>query len=180
MLLRDYGGTWLDATTYLTGDIPQYVFDAELFAPLEMVLSDDQVKDFFDCRNHTVINNYFLSTNAPHSRFFQCMAEFLIEAWSNMDGMPYLSWFGFASIASEEDPEISKIMYNLYNNKNRVHSYNFFALFKSFDSVFDKKKWEEIKKFPIQKFSASSTIQRSSGKVKSDTFLDKLLKGELN
>lgn len=34
VLLRNYGGTWIDATTYLSNDIPQYIFDAEFFAPV--------------------------------------------------------------------------------------------------------------------------------------------------
>ena len=31
-LLEHYGGTWIDATVYLSGDIPEIVLNAELFA----------------------------------------------------------------------------------------------------------------------------------------------------
>lgn len=180
LLLRDYGGTWIDATTYIVRDIPQCIFDAEFLAPLECCISDTRA-DFFVYRDHEIIANYFLSTNAPHNRFFQCMAEFLLESWKEMDGMPYFSWYGFAAIASEEDPVISKIMHNLYNNINKAFSSDFFKLAKAIDYnlIFSNERWEDIKKFPIQKFCSRMILERSSKDVKPGTFLDKLLKGEL-
>ena len=178
VLLRDYGGTWIDATTYLSADIPQYIFDAEFFAP---VCYDFNTNYYSEFRGHSIIDNHFLSTSSPNNRFFQCMTEFLFEYWKNMDRAPYLIWYCFCAVSMEEDPEISNIFYKLIFNFGEKLSCNFWALNRVLKRSYNKYKWNNIKKFPIHKLSARQISgELLKNNVKSGTFLDKLLKGELN
>ena len=173
VLLRDYGGVWIDATTYLSSDIPQYIFDAEFFAPICYEFDPKQYSEF---RGHSIIDNHFFSVKFPNNRFFQCMSNFLFEYWKNMDRAPYLIWYCFCSISMEEDPKISNIFYNLLSNSGEKLSRNFWALNHVLKRNFNENKWNDIKKFPIHKLSSRGLNFKS---VKSGTFLDKLLKSEL-
>lgn len=69
-LLIRYGGIWLDATTYLTGDLPSYVIDSSFFAYKRG-----------NTRDKTILaNNWLLSSNKD-TRLLLCVRELLFEYW---------------------------------------------------------------------------------------------------
>ena len=70
-LLVEYGGCWIDATVYLTEQLPKYIQDSELF-----VLQYDEIKDY-DGLN---MANYFISSNG-NSVILRKMKDFLNLYW---------------------------------------------------------------------------------------------------
>ena len=95
-----------------------------------------------------------------------------------MDGAPYLISYCFASISMEENANISDMLHNLYILNGEKFLRSFWKLEKLLTKKFDKKKWDEVKSFPINKFS-SRLFQSNPNNIKQGTFLDKLLKCKL-
>jgi mannosyltransferase OCH1-like enzyme len=72
LLLITYGGIWLDATVFLTGNIPQYLLSAELFMFQSSILNNE----YRPCSNWFIIakkNNFILIK----------VFEILINYWKN-------------------------------------------------------------------------------------------------
>lgn len=78
-LLDKYGGTWIDATVYCSGNnISSYMLDSDLF--------------LFQCLkpgrdgHTTTISNWFI-TSKPHHKYIYMIKELLYEYWKNNDNL---------------------------------------------------------------------------------------------
>lgn len=178
-LLRDYGGLWLDATTFLTGEIPQDIFEVEFFAPMLCDINPKR-NPKFKFRNFVlpgVFCNYMLYAKRPHNYVFECMARFLTEFWKDRDWADYFLYYQFTAVAVEEDPKFYKIVLDVIRN-HYYHEKDFLSLGDAVHSKFNRSEWEEMKKFPIHKIYGAKFWNDKF--IEKGTFADKLLRGELD
>lgn len=70
-LLAEYGGTWIDATVFLTDNLPDYVTNADLF------VFQNELRDDLDGLN---LANYFIEAK-PHNEFIEKMKSILEIYW---------------------------------------------------------------------------------------------------
>ncbi len=161
-LIEENGGLWLDASTYLTGPIPQVILDQEFFVPPAI-----ERKRFFENIGPNSVHSYFLYASKPHQYFYKIMKNFCYEYWSNNEGSPYHFWYAFATVAIEEDQKIRSLMYE--NTKfEKYKADNLFDLQPYLAKQFDEKIWNKIKKFPIHKFSTRALKNK---KVMKNSFI---------
>lgn len=84
-LLAKYGGIWIDATTYLTDTLPNYIVNADLFC-----YKDETI-------GKTCASNWFIAGGAAHPFFVQ-MKDLLESYWNNENKLVsysifHLFWF---------------------------------------------------------------------------------------
>ncbi len=68
MLLAKYGGCWVDATIYLTGEIPDEIINAEFFTFRSY--ESNIFKNISSEKEFQIYNNYFNKAISPESSFF--------------------------------------------------------------------------------------------------------------
>lgn len=77
-LLDKYGGTWIDATCYMTQPIPNYITKSPFFI----------LKDFKDYS----ISNYFIHSDS-NNYLTKCLKTFLLEYWKRENKACYYFMF---------------------------------------------------------------------------------------
>lgn len=109
-LLEHFGGTWIDATVYLTGTLPDYITDSEFFA----------FQDVFGMiRNSALIGNWLLhcKQNNIVMKETRNMAFAYWETESYV--MEYLFTYILLTISLESHPEVKRNM--PYANSDYSH-----------------------------------------------------------
>ena len=83
-LLAEHGGLWIDATTYLTSKIPNYIFESKMFM-FDMSNEDDIM----------IYNNWFIYTK-KNNRVFLALRDYLYLFWKNENKVhEYFVWHLF-------------------------------------------------------------------------------------
>ncbi len=79
-LLNEYGGIWIDATVLLTGPVPEYIKQADLF--------------FFQCPEigKVIASNWFIAAK-PHNEIIFLVKELLDEYWKKENSLCSYSIF---------------------------------------------------------------------------------------
>lgn len=96
-LLKNYGGTWIDATVYLTGKLPSYMLDDDLFL-------FQNLKPGLDGHS-TCISNWFMTAEVDNNIVNLTLA-LLYEYWCRNNGLiDYFIFHDFFQIAIEQYPE---------------------------------------------------------------------------
>lgn len=154
-LLIKYGGIWADATTYLTGPIPDYITESELFVFRNGWLDMEMINmgNWFICASHT--NNVLL-----------CETQSLIyKYWKKYNYIKnYFFMHMFFKMATEAHPlEWEKVPYY-----NQVDCH---LIMDTLNSAFDQKRYDDICRLTsIHKLTYKTDGCKSDNKSK--TFYD--------
>lgn len=130
-LLNEYGGTWIDATVYLSGkDIPEYMLDSDLF------LFQD-LKPGFD-GHCTCISSWFMTACTNHP-ILMLTKELLYEYWKkNTRMVDYFLLHDFFQLAIEAYPEEWSRVVPFSNSVPHI------LLLRMFE-CYDEQMWEAVK-----------------------------------
>ena len=161
-LLTQYGGTWVDATIFFTGRIPDNIFESEFF-----VFSKNPIEDM----QENIMFNYFI-----HSRSNNLVMESikcaLNEYWNENDFV--INYFMYEHIATmlSENKAIKKIFDAMPYCRTAATQ----PLRKILYDDFSEEIFEKIKtQANIHKLSYKVLRKTSSGK----SFYDKIIEGRL-
>lgn len=148
-LLEHFGGTWIDATVYLTGNLPDYMTDCELFV----------FRDSYGLiRNPALMSNWFIHSSVGNKVMRQTR-NMVFEYWKKEDHViEYLFTYLLLTIALNNNTDIAdKMPYanseythllldelgNYYNEKKYEYITSLSSVhklsYKLFDNVFDNK-----------------------------------------
>ncbi len=157
-LLAKYGGTWIDATVFLSNPIPKFILDQDYFVfkfPLWCNLPSWPSIDFIFSNNVRDLDkrsssNWFMHAKAGH-RLIYLTKKFLEEFWSNEDStFNYFMFQLFNTYAILKDDECKEVFLktptisNAYNHLLQQH------LLQKFDITV----YENIKKLtPVHKLT---------------------------
>lgn len=136
-LLILYGGTWIDATTYLMDEIPSYIYKNDFFCFNYKVKNDITI----------TYNNWFIYAEKDN-RLLKSVRDLLYVYWKDENRTyEYFIWQFFMNMILKKYPEdISK---NEYFSDEMSHMLQY-----SLNKKFDLEYWNEIKKLsPIQKLT---------------------------
>lgn len=156
-LLIEHGGIWLDATTYLTAPLPDYITDSDFF-----VYHDG----LFD--KETVNMGSWLIRSKANNILLNETQNLLLKYWKNEDYLCHYFLFHmfFRTVTDIYEHEWQKMPY--YNQMDN----HILAI--DFCKKFDKKRFEQIKNItPVHKL----THKVDNSKVAENSYLSKL--GEL-
>lgn len=129
-LLKRLGGTWIDATVLLTGGVPDYMMDSELFL-------FQNLKPGLD-GHCTSISNWFI-TAEPGNRIIELTLALLYEYWrKNNDLVDYYIFHDFFQIAVETYPEDWKKVVPVSNAVPHILLLRLFG-------QYDGRVWEAVK-----------------------------------
>lgn len=96
-LLTQYGGTWMDATVYLSGKPAAYFFDSELFMFQNLKPGKDG--------NASVISNWFITARS-HNHLLEALKYLLYLYWKDSDEvLDYFFFHELFQIVIERYPE---------------------------------------------------------------------------
>lgn len=143
-LLEHYGGTWIDATVYLTGPLPHYITESELFA----------FRDSFGLiENHALIPNWLLHSK-PNNKIMTAVRNMSFEYWKNEKHVvDYLFTYIILTIILEQNKEdMTAIPY--------VSSEYCRLLMNELGNQFDQEKFDHI--------TSLSSVHKLSYKLKND------------
>ncbi|MDR0695171.1 MAG: capsular polysaccharide synthesis protein [Holosporales bacterium] len=145
-LLRDHGGTWFDAATYITADIPKQIWDAEfVVGPSDKQSSISVVFPTLQCKYATKqFNNGYMHASKPNNYFFNVLCDFYDEYWKNEDTAAHYFFVQiFAIIACEEDEKCRQI----YEQSVALCKKPFYteALNYVIKKRYDQELWEQMK-----------------------------------
>lgn len=109
-LLEHYGGTWIDATVYLTGALPEYITESEFFA----------YQDTFGAiENPALISNWLLHCK-PNNIVMRETRNMTFSYWKQESYViEYLFTYMFLTISLENHPEVREKM--PYANSDYSH-----------------------------------------------------------
>ncbi|RHP47283.1 capsular polysaccharide synthesis protein [Clostridium sp. AF32-12BH] len=101
-VLTRFGGIWLDATVFMTGELPQYISDSNFFVYKSNEYDVTKVGE-----------SWFIKANA-HNRILQTTLDLMNEYWRKEDKIrDYFIMFIFMKMASEKYPLDMKDMYKV-------------------------------------------------------------------
>jgi len=165
-LLVEYGGLWVDATTYMTGEIPKIIYKEPLFL-LE-----------FKCREDiTILKNSWFIYAQKNNRTLKIVRDLLYQYWLREKNLSeYFLWHFFVTMALRKYPEDYKKIVYINEEDSHLLLYNFF-------NQYSKEYWEQIKKnTSIHKVSYYKffTEDTKMPKKVSNTYYDYFIKGKLD
>lgn len=146
-LLIQHGGTWMDATVFLSdGDIPQVLLDTDL---LFFQFSDPKnfykVNKGFDDRC-LAVSNWFI-TSCTNNEVLLLVRHLMYHFWQNDVGGDFFIYHYMTQLALETYPQIWEKM-PFFCGKNA------FALQERMFDAYDAREWELIRRCsPIHKLS---------------------------
>lgn len=149
LLVRN-GGIWVDATTYFTGPLPDYIVNTEFFVYKHSTL-----------RDITVETNSWLISSSKNIRLMIVVRDLLFEYWKSENKVrEYFLWHLFVKISIEEYPEDWEKVFYVPDDIPEMLRWN---LFKQIDEGI----FEEICKMtPIHKLSYKIDIpEKISGTI---------------
>lgn len=160
-LLKRYGGTWIDATVLLTGSVPDYMLDTELFL-------FQNLKPGLD-GHCTSISNWFI-TAKPGNRIIELTLALLYEYWRKNDNLvDYYIFHDFFQIAAEAYPEDWKKVVPVSNAVPHI------LLLRLFEQ-YDERVWEAVKEqSSVHKLSYKNSAE---DREKKGTYYRKIMLGE--
>ena len=127
-LLEHYGGTWVDATVFLTGDLPSYISESEFFAYQD---------SFGTIYNPARISNWLLHCK-PGNKVMRFTRNMAFKYWKEEKYvMEYLFTYILLQIALEADKLTQEKM--PYANSDYCH-----LLLNYLDLPFNESKYEHI------------------------------------
>ena len=128
-LLDKYGGTWIDASCYMTAKIPEFIMKQDFFV--------------FQNQNLTSLSNFFIRS-VKNNRLTKCMKIFLEEYWKNENiTINYFMFHTFLLYLCKVDVQCREIFYNIIPElQPKIHYFNFFAS----KLKFDEDLWKYLKK----------------------------------
>ena len=128
-LLEHYGGTWIDATVFLTGDLPDYITESEFFAYQDT---------FGKIDNPACISNWLLHSK-PGNKVMRFTRNMTFQYWKEENYViEYLFTYVLLRIALENDKESQQKM--PYANSDYCH-----LLLNHLDLPFNENDYEYIK-----------------------------------
>lgn len=159
-LLIRYGGTWVDATVYCSGDdYPEYLLDSELF--------------LFQCLKpgldgHCGCISNWMITATSNNKLLLLTQALLYEYWKNYNKLiDYFIFHDFFQIAIETYPEEWKKVIPYSNSTPHI------LLLRLFDQ-YDEKVWEELKRQTcFHKLSYKFTKEDS---IKENTYYEQIMR----
>lgn len=158
-LLIRYGGLWIDATTYLTGEIPSYVYSQDLFLfNYFAAFSDITIK----------YNSWFIYAQQDN-RALKCVRDLLYAYWKKENKLKeYFLWHLFVTMTAEKYTEdFEKINYILDDVPLHLGR----NMFKKFDGEY----WETLKRMTsVHKL----TYKREIPEDVSDSYYGKIINDE--
>ena len=127
-LLEHYGGTWIDATVFLTGDLPGYITESEFFAYQDT---------FGRIDNPARISNWLLHCK-PGNKVMRFTRNMAFQYWKEENYvMEYLFTYMLLQVALDNDTASQEKM--PYANSDYCH-----LMFNSLDLPFDESKYKHI------------------------------------
>ena len=109
-LLEHYGGTWIDATVYMTGKMPSYISESEFFA----------FQDTFGLVNNPALYSNWLLHSNPGNIVLREVRNMTFECWRKQKYvMEYLFTYIFITIAVENHMEVKETI--PYVNSDYCH-----------------------------------------------------------
>ena len=124
-LLEHFGGTWIDATVYLTDELPKYIIQSELFAFRD---------SFGDIKNPALMCTWFLHSR-KHNLVIRETRNILFDYWSKENYVVeyLLPYIVFTMILEQNGKEFYKIPYMISDyaycllnklDSNNIYEYN--------------------------------------------------------
>lgn len=136
-LIIEHGGLWLDATTYLTDNIPSYITDSEFF-----VYRDG----FFECE---VINmGNWLIWGKANNIMLNEVQNLLLTYWKECDYLKqyFIMHLFFRMVSEHYTDEWKKVPYFSQMNQH--------TFMMELNNTYDEKRWDQLKNLtPIHKLS---------------------------
>lgn len=135
-LLIKHGGLWIDATTLLLDNIPDYVYKTNLF--MFNMTGEDNIMTY---------NNWFIYSEIDN-RALKCVRDLLYEFWKKEDKVKeYFIWHIFMKMAYDKYPDDFKhMMYLPHSVTHIIHT----KIYDKYDSDFIN----QTKKIcPVQKLT---------------------------
>ena len=177
--LYEYGGTYFDITTYIS-DVPQELFDQDICLPLDVSKANFEHSYL---NYQSAVSAQFAHAKEPGQYFFYITKQFMLDSIRDLGGCGYHHWECFSRIFFEEDSMFRKQVRDILESSepsivNRFDPkaiYNRDLLSYKKDQQYIKDEWERIK--------SKSKIHKLSSRIKKvipGSFLDKLIKGELD
>ena len=100
LLLNEYGGVWIDATTYLMDNIPDNILNTDFFA------------FHTEGTGNHLIENWFLVSKKGNF-FVATISNFLLEYWKNeKNAIDYFFFHLFSDMVIENNLEINQLWQN--------------------------------------------------------------------
>ncbi|WP_288162059.1 capsular polysaccharide synthesis protein [Dubosiella newyorkensis] len=157
-LLNKYGGTWIDATVFITREVPSYMLNSELFVFQDLKPGADG--------HSTVISSWFMTAQAGN-RIISLTLALLYEYWRKNNKLKdYFLLHDFFQLAIEAYPDEWSKVIPFSNSTPHI------LLLRLFDP-FDEKTWNAIKEqTPIHKLSYK--FEEKNFKKK-DTYFSKII-----
>ncbi|MDR0942685.1 MAG: capsular polysaccharide synthesis protein [Holosporales bacterium] len=177
-LLWNYGGIWMDASSFLTSDIPDDILNAEFSMPIYGDIDWTRyLSDFTLMQDKWRLNNWFIKASKPRNYLIGCMREFLNEYWKDSnDPIDYFLFHLFLLRVLHEDMECRNILVD--NCKFLLSDTKARAFGNKRLEQFTEKEWQELKKDSfLHKLTQGFRRER---KITPGSYMDKFLKGELN
>ena len=158
-LLLQYGGTWIDATVMITGSLPGYMLDSDLF--------------FYQCLkpgldgHPTKMSNWFISAE-KNNRILRLTIELLYNYWKKYNKLiDYFIYHDFAELAIEKYPDEWNSVIPVSSSTPHI------LLLRLFDK-YDEKTWNAIKSQTcVHKLTYKFEEEQ---KNQTGTYYDKLIK----
>jgi mannosyltransferase OCH1-like enzyme len=129
LLLIKYGGVWVDATTFFTGDIPSYVYRNKLFLLQFKTRDDLAIK----------VNNWFIYAESDN-RTLKIVRDLLFAYWKKENYLSeYFLWHLFVQMTFTKYPED-------YNSIDYVSETMAHCLYYNMFKKYDEEYWNQIKR----------------------------------
>ena len=169
MLLIKYGGCWIDSTVYLTGKLPEYITNSDLFL----------FKNYEDVDLDGLnMANYFIHSK-PNNKMLKDELDVIEEYWKdNNYVMNYFFYLHIFTLLTKSDEENKRIWAKVpFVSFIPVQHFQ-----RELMTQFDEQKWNAFKEQSnIHKLSyKSKALGLKKEQELSGTFYEKLIKGELN
>lgn len=134
-LLERYGGTWMDSTVFLSGSMPDYITEAELFA----------YHDSFGLIDNPAELSVWLLHSKKHNQIIQRTRNIAFEYWKHENHVvEYLLPYIILTMVYENDPIEMPYVNSEYCR----------LMFKEFDQNFSEKVYKHIISLtPVHKLS---------------------------
>lgn len=158
-LLVKYGGIWLDATAFLTGKIPDFIVEKNLF--LLKVMSKENFRVEY--------NNWFIFSR-QHDPLLRTTQYLLYKYWEKENKVrEYFLWHLMLTLVIEKHPEYVEDIYFIPDEIEHVLSNNWFK-------QYDHKYWNIVTSLT---FVHKLTTKDKEPNEIAGTYYEKILKGEL-
>lgn len=155
-LLIKNGGVWLDATTLLTDEIPEFIYQRNLF-----MFTSKNIDDI------TIQSNSWFIFSVKENRLLKTTRDLLYEYWKNENNLiEYFLLHFFMNMAIKKYPDDWSNVFLITDDIAHTLSYNFYKRF-------NEEEWNQILKLsPIHKL----TYKIDKRKKLDDTFYEYIVK----